>query len=139
MSIYGSGRTPISWTTRLDVARFTAHHLASLASLPAVGDPSILRIEGTRASFLDVVDTFRALHPSRKVEVEHLPLEEGERAAKDVAGGFVPSLLAYLRVVWEKGQGKVDQDGRAQLSNGLWPEWNPKTVEEVLKEQTAEL
>lgn len=139
MFIYGSGRTPVSWTTRSDVARFTAHHLASLTSLPAVGAPSILRIEGTRASFLDVVDTFRALHPSRKVEFEHLPLEEGERAAKDVAGGFVPSLLAYLRVVWEKGQGMVDQDGRAQLSNGLWPEWNPKTVEEVLKEQTAEL
>ncbi|BGP39396.1 hypothetical protein JCM10449v2_003334 [Rhodotorula kratochvilovae] len=138
-TLFGTGGTPISWTTRRDVARFTAHHLSTLTALPPASSPEILRIEGSRASFLDVVAAFEALHPTRgKVEVAHIPLEEARAIARDVEGDFVRSLLAYIRVKWEEGA-TVDEDGKTELSNGLWPEWSAKTVKEVLAEQTAKL
>lgn len=137
MTIFGKGETPISWTTRSDIARFTAHHLATLTSLPTVGSPTLLRLEGSSASFLDVVSTFKRLHPSRELEVQHVPVEHVEHAAKDIQGGFLESLVAYLLLTWEQGYGKSDEAGKAELSK--WDEWKPQTLEEVLKELTADL
>ncbi|GAA5926020.1 hypothetical protein JCM3775_005177 [Rhodotorula graminis] len=137
MTIFGKGETPISWTTRREIARFTAHHLATLTSLPAVGEPTILRLEGSSASFLDVVAIFKRLHPTRELDVQHVPLEHLEKAAKDVEGGFLESLVAYLLLSWEQGYGKTDEAGKHELSK--WDEWKPQSLEEVLKELTADL
>ncbi|GAA5845027.1 hypothetical protein JCM9279_005409 [Rhodotorula babjevae] len=137
MTIFGKGETPISWTTRADIARFTAHHLATLTALPPVGSPTILRLEGSSASFLDAVAIFKRLHPTRELEMTHVPLEHLEHAAKDVQGGFLESLVAYLLLTWEQGYGKTDEAGKEELSK--WDEWKPQTLEEVLKELTADL
>ncbi|GAA5906054.1 hypothetical protein JCM8208_006328 [Rhodotorula glutinis] len=137
VTIYGEGKTQISWTTRRDIARFTAHHLSTLTSLPPVDSPTILRLEGSSASFLDVVSTFKRLHPARGLDVQHVPLAHVEKAAKDVEGGFLESLVAYLLLTWEQGYGKTDEAGEQELSK--WDEWKPQTLEEVLKELTADL
>lgn len=66
-------------------------------------------------------------------------IEEGERIVKDIEGDFVQSVLAYLRLWWERGLRALDEGGKAGLSNGLREEWDPKTVDEGLKELTGGL
>lgn len=129
--IVGKGDTPISWTARVDVARFLAHHLAALESYPSASEPAILRIEGDRKTYNQIVDIYRRLHPEQDVKVEYVPLEEAEKTAKDVQSDFIKSFVEFLLVSWEKG-GTVGEAG--ELNNAEWPEWNPKSVEDVLKE-----
>ncbi|GAA5940460.1 hypothetical protein JCM10213_007539 [Rhodosporidiobolus nylandii] len=132
VNIVGDGNTPISFTTRADVGRFLAHHLGTLTSstLPSATSPAILRIEGDRKTFREAVALYEATH-SGKVEVTHTAVADGEKVAKDIEGDFVRSIITYLLLSWEKGATVDDGEG---LSNPSWPEWQPKTVEEVLKE-----
>ncbi|BGP31462.1 hypothetical protein JCM10296v2_003226 [Rhodotorula toruloides] len=130
--LVGKGDTPISWTTRLDVARFLVHHLTTLTSFPSPSEPAILRIEGDRKTYNQVVNIYRRLYPKQDVRVMYVPVEDAEKIAKDVQSDFIQSFIEFLLLSWEKGA-TVD-DGH-ELDNARWPEWNPKSVEAVLKEQ----
>ncbi|GAA5893289.1 hypothetical protein JCM5296_001661 [Sporobolomyces johnsonii] len=134
VSLVGKGDTPISFTTRIDTARFLAHYLSTLTTLPSPTAPTVLRLEGDRQTFASSLALYESLHPGVKLDVQHEPLEEAEKVAKDVDGaGFVPSFVKYLLVSWEKGA-TVDQgEGARVLSGKDWPEWRPQTVEDVLK------
>ena len=53
MTIGGEGKSPISFTTRRDLARFVAHALTELPREKI--EWRIFRIEGDRKSYLDIV------------------------------------------------------------------------------------
>ncbi|GAA5858276.1 hypothetical protein JCM1840_001125 [Sporobolomyces johnsonii] len=134
VTLVGKGDTPISFTTRRDVARFLAHHLATLGALPAPSSPTLLRIEGDRQSLNSCVTLYESLHPGVKLEVRHVSLAETDQAAHDIEGaGVVPSFLKALLASWERGGGLVDQgQGTGALSNEEWPDWNPTKVKDTL-------
>ncbi|GAA5957558.1 hypothetical protein JCM21900_001636 [Sporobolomyces salmonicolor] len=134
VSLVGKGDTPISFTSRIDAARFLAHYLSTLTTLPSPTAPAVLRLEGDRQTFASAVALYESLHADTKLDVQHEPLEDAEKIAKDLEGaGFVPSFLKYLLVSWEKGA-TVDQGkGVGVLSGKDWPEWKPQTVEDILK------
>ncbi|GAA5916686.1 hypothetical protein JCM6882_002267 [Rhodosporidiobolus microsporus] len=139
-TLIGSGDTPISFTTRTDVARFLAHHLSvaypSSSSLPSPTKPDILRIEGDRKTFAQAVELYDQTHPAAakgKLEIKHTPLAAAEATAKDLEGDFYASLVAYCLVVAEEG-GCCVADGEGRTSSGAWEGWRPKGVEEVLRE-----
>ncbi|GEM08183.1 nmrA-like domain containing protein [Rhodotorula toruloides] len=67
--LVGKGDTPISWTTRLDVARFLAHYLSTLTSFPSASESAVLRIEGDRKTYSEVVDIYCRLQPDQNVQV----------------------------------------------------------------------
>ncbi|BGP24101.1 hypothetical protein JCM10295v2_003003 [Rhodotorula toruloides] len=120
--LVGKGDTPISWTTRLDVARFLAHYLSTLTSFPSASESAVLRIEGDRKTYSEVVDIYCRLQPD----------QNAEKIANDVQGDFIKSFIEFLLLSWEKG---ATFDDSHKLDNGRWPEWNPKSVEDVLREQ----
>ncbi|GAA5838860.1 hypothetical protein JCM11251_003721 [Rhodosporidiobolus azoricus] len=138
-TIIGTGRTPVSFTSRSSVARFLAHHLStaysSSSSLPSANTPEILRIQGDRKTFLEVVEAYERLHPEKgKIQVEHISIEEAEKSWIEQLkkGEFFPSVLTYLLASWERGNGQVDKgEGEGVLAK--WAGWRPETVEDILK------
>ena len=137
------GNSPISWTTRPDIARFIAHVAVFTAQRELVGLASrsprrhnALRIEGTRITSNDLLTLVldvrkQTLSDQRKnVEIHCISSEELRKMwEKDVEGkDFVIDMLA----VYDQGFGVV---GPVEGGNwrDWWPEWNPTTMDEVVR------
>lgn len=146
VTIGGEGKSPISFTARVDIARFVAHVLTALPAERLAN--SSFRIEGERAvsvspdlpmhgapthepaslsfqSFSDIVDGYQA-KSGRTLDVTHRSHSEIEASLKANPADF----LSYLQLLWERGQGVVGKfEGP---DNGLFPEWRPKKILDVL-------
>ncbi|GAA6035824.1 hypothetical protein JCM8097_005725 [Rhodosporidiobolus ruineniae] len=134
--LIGKGETPVSLTSRRDTARFLAHHLANLSSLPSPGSPSVLRLEGDRSTFKDAAELYARLHPGTKLSYSYVSLDEADKIAKDVKADFGKSLVTYLLTTWERG---ATTDEGEELSNGEWPEWKPLKLEEHFRSLSSKL
>ncbi|TFY81885.1 hypothetical protein EWM64_g2124 [Hericium alpestre] len=121
---YGAdGSFLMSFTSRRDIAHFLARILTTLP--PAKLEWSTFRIEGERISFNEIVRQYEQ-KTGKKLEVLLLSPEELEAALKVNPYDFA----SLLHLSWIKGEGVAGKP--EELSNSVWPEWNPKKVIEVI-------
>lgn len=62
----------------------------------------------------------------KKIDVTYKSAQE----LKDALASNPRDFLSYLQLVWSLGQGQVGTP--EQVSNGEYPEWNPKKVLDVI-------
>ncbi|KAI0028935.1 NAD-P-binding protein [Vararia minispora EC-137] len=121
VTVGGDGSTPVSFTSRKDVARFVVYALTKFPFEQLRN--KFLRIHASCKSFNEIVRIFEQKH-GKKIETHYIPLVELEaRMKKDPFDVF-----ALLHHEWVKGRGAVGEP----LDNEKWPEWNPAPVEEFL-------
>ncbi|KAA1469127.1 NAD-P-binding protein [Dentipellis sp. KUC8613] len=116
-TVGGDGTAVNSFTSMPDIARFVVHALVTLP--PAELNWKTLRIEGERISFNEIFNQYTA-KTGKHITVSYKSLAELEAAFK----ANPSDLASYLHWVWGQGKGTVGTP--EQLSNGLYPEWNPK-------------
>ncbi|KAA1474793.1 NAD-P-binding protein [Dentipellis sp. KUC8613] len=122
-TVGGDGNAPVSFTSRTDIGRFLAYTLTTLP--PSQLSNKTFRIEGDRISFNDIAKQYEA-KTGKKVEVSYRSIADLEAAVKANAQDF-PSVL---HLSWAQGGGVVGKP--EELSNGLYPGWNPKKVIDVI-------
>jgi len=118
----GKGDTKASFTDPADIAGFTAYIITHLS--PAELSNKIFRIEGERASMLDIAGYY-----GPKVPIEYVD-------------GFDDGFKTFLHVVVNTGKGSTAYDiasekeltgsDAAGASNTLWPGHHWKGIKEVL-------
>ncbi|GAA5824236.1 hypothetical protein JCM11251_001578 [Rhodosporidiobolus azoricus] len=142
VTLVGKGEASISFTTRADVGRFLAHHLAtayaSSSNLPSPVQAEILRIEGDRKTLEQAVEAYERSHPQVGQEkgalrISYTPLSAAVATSKDLSGNFYASLVAYCLAVAEKG-GCCVADAEGNTDGTRWEEWMPKGVDEAMAE-----
>ncbi|TFY63674.1 hypothetical protein EVG20_g6215 [Dentipellis fragilis] len=123
VSIGGDGNSLVSFTSRPDIARFLAHVLTTLT--PDQLNNKILRIEGERIPFSEVFKQYEE-KTGTKLEITYRSIADLEAAVKANPADFV----SVLHLGWAQGDAVVGK--KEDVSNGLFPGWNPKKVIEVL-------
>lgn len=137
----------ISWTARPDIARFLAYVVTELP--PSKLEWAIFRIEGERAvsiltakalsyllsclmpSFV-TTQSFNQIFAAyekktgKKIDVTYRSAQE----LQDTIANNPHDFASRLHLSWSVGQGQVGKP--EQVSNGGYPEWNPKNVLAVL-------
>ncbi|CAE6473919.1 unnamed protein product [Rhizoctonia solani] len=118
--IHGSGEEKNAWTTVEDVARFVAYILQYVPVEELRNQK--LRIEGDKKSFNEFVGIWERKHQV-KLEVSYKPISElDDRVSRDPSDH-------------EAATGREMFSGRAvegPTSNSLFPDWNPKSLEEAI-------
>jgi hypothetical protein len=141
--ITGDGDTPLSFTTRSDMARYLAHVLTTLPmselrwrTFRIEGDRTVRRFPLSFCSFSDalplcyqtfnqIVEDYKA-RSGKKLDISHHPRSTLENALNEDPTDF----LSLLLLMWDRGAGMVGE--RNNLANDVWPEWRPKKVLDVL-------
>jgi hypothetical protein len=141
VAVGGDGNTPISWTARKDIARFLAHVLVH--SPASRLQNQTLRLEGDRAvwslaqirqriypmswpqSFNEIFRGYEE-RTGTKLDVTYRPVDSLRAKLAENASDFD----AYLHVIWATDGLVGDAD------NGLFPEWNPTKVVDILAPRT---
>jgi len=119
--IGGEGNSPLSFTTRPDIARYLAHVLTTLP--PSKLEWRTFSIEGERLTFNEVIARYQA-KTGKELEVTYTPREVlQERLSKNPR-----DFLSFLKLIYDKGEGISG----TELDNSEWPEWNPKKVLDVI-------
>jgi len=113
----GDGEKKMTFTSRLDIARFVAHAVIALPS-PDLQNKTF-RIEGSRASLNEVFKAYEDKH-GQKLEVEYTPVDE-LRAAIEANPHDIPSIL---HLAWATGAGQIGET----VDNDKFSGWNPKPV-----------
>ncbi|TFY63180.1 hypothetical protein EVG20_g6422 [Dentipellis fragilis] len=122
-TVQADGTQLISFTARPDVARYVAYVLTEKPAKEL--EWKKFRIEGDRVSFNRVFEQYTK-KTGKKVDVTYRSTADLEDAVKKNPGDILSALL--LSFAQRKGVvGKTDE-----VTNGEFPEWNPKTVIEVL-------
>ncbi|EPQ50339.1 NAD P-binding protein [Gloeophyllum trabeum ATCC 11539] len=124
ITIAGEGKTPVSWTTRRDIARFIAYVTTRLS--PDQLYWKEFPIEGDRKTLNEVAEAYLA-KTGKKYEVTHTPRSELEAALKENPNNFV----AWLKLAWEQGEGLTAKTPE-ETANKLYPDWNPTPVVDAL-------
>ncbi|TFY63676.1 hypothetical protein EVG20_g6216 [Dentipellis fragilis] len=119
----GDGNALVTFTSRPDIARFLAYVLTTLP--PDQLNNKTFRLEGERISFNEVFKQYEA-KTGAKLEITYRPIADLEAAVKANPADIVSVL--YLH--WATGAGTIGE--KEDLSNGLFPGWNPKKVIEAL-------
>ncbi|KAI0284500.1 NAD-P-binding protein [Russula brevipes] len=123
VAVGGDGNAPISWTARKDIARFLAHVLVH--SPASRLQNQTLRLEGDRASFNEIFRGYEE-RTGTKLDVTYRPVDSLRAKLAENASDFD----AYLHVIWAT-------DGLVgEADNGLFPEWNPTKVVDILAPRT---
>lgn len=142
----GDGNTLISWTDHSDVGAFVAYVVATLPA--AQLQWQTFRIEGDRKvshfslntsligrekGFSSPLQSFNQIfeeyekRTGKKIDVTYHSIEDLKVAVeRNPRGEFVRA----LHWMWAIGDGLVG--GQDQLSNGLFPGWDPKKVIDVV-------
>jgi len=124
----GSGEAPISWTSIPDIGRFVAHVLTALPKKEL--EWRTFRIEGDRHSFNSLIVSYEQ-RTGKKVEVTKRSRAELEAAIKENPHDFV----SFLLLEWDLGGGVTGKP--EEISNGVWPGWNPRSAVDVVIEESA--
>ncbi|KAA1475518.1 NAD-P-binding protein [Dentipellis sp. KUC8613] len=122
-TVGGDGNAANSFTYIPDLARFLAYVLTHLT--PDQLYWKTLRIEGDRISFNEIFKQYTA-KTGKKIAVSYQSLPELQAALK--ANPY--DVASYLSSEWAQGGGLVGKS--EELSNGLYPDWNPKKVIDVI-------
>ncbi|EIM91242.1 NAD-P-binding protein [Stereum hirsutum FP-91666 SS1] len=120
--IPGDGTARISFTDRRDVARYVGYVLTKLP-------PSKLRgrdfhIEGQRVALNDVIKEYQE-RSGKTLKVTYIPVEELQSNIEKNA----MDILSVIRLLWASGKGVVGEE--KEVDNGLFKEWNPKSVVDI--------
>ncbi|VDB91368.1 unnamed protein product [Peniophora sp. CBMAI 1063] len=123
VTVGGDGNAKLSFTSRVDVARFVVHVLTTLAPEDTVSKS--FRIESQRLSFNEVFEAYRK-KSGAKLEVKYIPIEELQgnlkKNPRDIA--------SYFHLTWASGEAVVG--GPSSLDNAKYPGWNPSPVIDYL-------
>ncbi|TFY63178.1 hypothetical protein EVG20_g6419 [Dentipellis fragilis] len=117
------GSQLVSFTARPDVARYVAYVLTEKPAKEL--EWKTFRMEGERVSFNSVFEQYTK-KTGKKVDVTYRSTADLEDAVKKNPGDIMSTLL----LSWAQGKGIVRKAD--EVTNGEFPEWNPKTVIEVL-------
>jgi len=107
----------VSFTPRLDVARYVAHVLTTLPASKL--EWRIFRIEGDRLTFNEIVSGYQG-ETGKKLEVDYTPVSALKENIAKNPGDFVN----FLKLAWAQGKGIVGEE----IDNNEWREWSPKKV-----------
>jgi len=122
-SFGGSGDVPISWTSMPDIGRFVAHVLTALPKKEV--EWRKFRIEGDRQTFNSIIASYEQ-RTGTKLQVTKRSRAELEAAVKENPSDFV----SFLLLDWDLGGGITGTPD--EISNGVWPGWNPKGAVDVV-------
>ncbi|KAH7096702.1 NAD(P)-binding protein [Auriculariales sp. MPI-PUGE-AT-0066] len=122
ISFVGEGHTPVSFTTRPDIARFTAYTLTHLP-LEQLSNAT-LGVEGDRQSFRELVKIFGEVY-GESFTANSRSIEDAE---KKVEREGLAAFVDFLLISAEKGLAHVGEP-----QNQLVPGFKPLNVPEALK------
>ncbi|KAI0060415.1 NAD-P-binding protein [Artomyces pyxidatus] len=116
----GDGNSPMTFTSRPDVARFVVYALTKLPF--STLENKVFSIEGDRKSFNEIFIAYEA-KTGKKVDVTYKSVSELEAAVAAYPADF----LSMLHITWAL-------EGTIQTSdNYLYPDWHPKPVIDYLE------
>ncbi|KAH9055456.1 NAD-P-binding protein [Lactarius vividus] len=119
VAVGGDGNSPVSFTARNDVARFLAY---VLVHAPAARlQNQTLRLEGDRASFNEIFKGYEE-RTGKKLDVTYRSLDSLRAKIAENPQDFD----AYLHLNWATNGTNGTPD------NGLYPEWNPTKVLDII-------
>ncbi|TFY63182.1 hypothetical protein EVG20_g6420 [Dentipellis fragilis] len=122
-TVQADGTQLISFTARPDIARYVAYVLTEKPAKEL--EWKKFRIEGDRVSFNSIFEQYTK-KTGKKVDVTYRSIADLEDAIKKNPR----DILSIFLLSWAQGKGVV---GKAdEVTNGEYPDWNPKTVIEVL-------
>jgi len=130
----GPGDKPFSLTTREDIGSFLAYAVTNvpLSTL----QNKILRIEGDRVTYNDVLTIAEEVFGKGKVEVVHQDVDLSETKKKLEEGGELGgNILDFLKLRLSDGRGSVGDP----VDNGLYPEWKPTSIKTIIANAVAKL
>ena len=122
MTIIGEGKTPLTFTSRPDIARFVSYILTHLS--PTSLHNVALRIEGDKLSFVQVAREMEKVF-GKPFEVIVRPAAEVE---EDVKSGGHKAWVAQVGLGLDKGWADV-----GTADNKLVPGFKAETVGEALR------
>ncbi|KAI0067604.1 NAD-P-binding protein [Artomyces pyxidatus] len=115
----GDGNSPMTFTSRPDLARFVVYTLTKLPV--STLEYKVFSIEGDRKSFNEIFEAYEA-KTGKKVDVTYKSINELEAAVAANPADF----LSMLHIRWVL-------EGTIKTSDSyLYPDWNPKPVIDYL-------
>jgi len=123
--IRGEGNAPISFTHRRDIGRFVAYVLTQLKRDQLQW--KTFAIEGDRKSSNEIWELYQA-KTGKTLQVTHQPRSELQAALQKNPQDFV----AYISLEWDEGRGIAGKP--EELSNKLFPSFNPRSVIDTILE-----
>ncbi|KAH7096415.1 NAD(P)-binding protein [Auriculariales sp. MPI-PUGE-AT-0066] len=122
ITIVGKGTTPISFTTRSDIADFVAY---TLTRIPATKlENAAIGIEGDRRTLASLKQTFEEVIGG-EFKLVH---RDADEVAKVVREKREAAILDSVLLSAELGEHLTENP-----QNALYPEWKPLTVTEAIK------
>lgn len=110
-TIVGKGDTPFATTSPADIARFVARAFATLPASELVNKS--LNVAGSSISVNDILAAATA-RDGQTWTVTHTPVEDAERASKDLSLG-VASFSTWLLLSVEKGSAQISSTDHARV------------------------
>ncbi|KAL8276896.1 hypothetical protein RQP46_010724 [Phenoliferia psychrophenolica] len=86
---------------------------------------------GDNNTLNEVVAIYKRTHPLHPLSVTHESVEEAEAFVNNNGVSSIEGVVKTALIGFEKGGGV--SGGGEELSNGLWPEWNPRSVEDCVE------
>lgn len=111
----------IPQTTREDLARFLAHVLTTMPAHSFTDKTFLLGADVRSLNY--AVETYERLKKV-KLDVTRIPHKEAEETLMRNP----QRLVDYVKLEWDTYPPPSEEN----LANSLWPEWNPKSVEQVI-------
>ncbi|KZT55911.1 NAD(P)-binding protein [Calocera cornea HHB12733] len=119
--VAGTGNSPVTFTSRKDIARYVVHVLTSLP--PSKLENHVFKVEGQRISVKGVAEEYEK-RTGKKIEITSVPLEVVKDQAAKNPGDFKSWFALYLEL-----HGTV---GKKEEVNVDWPELNPESVVDAI-------
>lgn len=138
VTVGGSGDTQMSFTGRIDIARFIGHALTTLP--PSKLEWKSFHIEGDRLVSLHFITNYSRELTSEQSFNEIISAYEKKTGKKQVVtytstdqlkeniAKNPEDVVSTLQLTFELGYGVVGKD----IDNDVWPIWNPKKVLEII-------
>ncbi|KAI0261219.1 NAD-P-binding protein [Gloeopeniophorella convolvens] len=123
VTLGGDGNALNSFTTQVDIGRFVAYVLTQVPLSKLQWH--IYRIEAERKSFNQIIKEYEE-RTGKKVNVTYRPVDELKAALEKNPADFA----SVLQLDWAVGGGLIGSED--QLSVSDYPDWNPKTIADVL-------
>jgi uncharacterized protein YbjT (DUF2867 family) len=127
--ITGSGQEEFSFTSRVDIARYVAHVLTHLS--PSSLEWSIHRIEAFHVGGKQIVEAYEKVKKT-KLEVVYRDVAEVKKRVSVDTPDF-SELFDWLIVLWAQGWPNINGLVGNPVTNHLFPEWNPESLDEVIE------
>jgi len=130
--VRGSGNVPVSWTSRLDIARYTVYVLTHVSRDQLKNRP--FPMEGERRTINQILEEYQA-RTGKKLQITYESTEFLEKQVKEHPDDQLNGLIGLFFLELERGDG---QTGTPEEVNKYWPEFNPTRVVDVILGQSSQ-